>query len=146
VSEGKIKAVIDTQIFLRAGINRKSLPGRLVFELRDLYELKVATEILAEITDVLNRPEIRKKFKTLTDNVVNELITLISSAEVVTLTETPAVSRDSKDDIFLACAKASGAQYIVSEDKDLLVLHPYDGIQIINALDFLRVLQPPPTE
>jgi len=52
----------------------------------------------------------------------------------------------SKDNIILACAAAGQAQYIVSEDKDLLVLNPYGSIQIINALDFLKVLRPPSEE
>lgn len=136
-----IKAVIDTQLFLRAAINRSSLPARLIFDLRSRYQLVVSLEVSAEITNVLNRPELRAKFQTLTDEVVQEITTLLQAAEVVTPDEVEAISRDPKDDIFLACAKASSAQYIVSEDKDLLVLNPYEGIQIINALDFLRILQ-----
>lgn len=136
-----IKVVIDTQLFLRAAINRRSLPARLIYDLRGRYQLVTSVEVSAEITDVLNRVELREKFKTLTDEVVQEIVTLLQTAEVVAPTEVEAISRDAKDDIFLACAKASGAQYIVSEDKDLLVLNPYEGIQIINALDFLNVLQ-----
>ncbi len=146
MSASKIKAVIDTQIFLRAAINRKSLPARLLFELSNKYELVTSLEISAEVKDVLNRPELREKFKTLTEAVANELVALLSAAEMVTPTEVEAISRDPKDDIFLACAKAAKAQYIVTEDKDLLVLNPYESTQIINALEFLRVLQRPPTE
>lgn len=53
----------------------------------------------------------------------------------------PPVSRDPKDDLFLATAVSSGAQYIVTEDEDLLVLNPYRGIRILNALDFLQTIQ-----
>ena len=56
--------------------------------------------------------------------------------------DVPAVSRDLKDDIFLATAVLSGAQYIVTEDKDLLVLNPYDGIHILNAVEFLNIIRP----
>lgn len=73
--------------------------------------------------------------------MAQEVLTQLALAQIVEPEEVPAVSRDPKDDIFLACAKAAEAQYIVTEDKDLLVLNPYNGIQIINALDFLRVLQ-----
>jgi uncharacterized protein len=142
----KIRAVVDTQIFLRAAINRKSLPGKLIFDLGDKYQLVASPDTIAEVKDVLNRSEIRARFKTITDAVVSELLELLSEAANVTPGEVAAISRDPKDDIFLACAKMDGSQYIVSEDKDLLVLNPYEGIQIINALDFLRVLQPPPKE
>ena len=43
--------------------------------------------------------------------------------------------------MFLACAKSANADYIVSEDKDLLVLDPYENIRIISALEFLRILE-----
>jgi putative PIN family toxin of toxin-antitoxin system len=136
-----IKAVIDTQLFLRAAINRRSLPARLIYDLRGRYQLVTSVEISAEINDVLNRAELRAKFKTLTDEVTQEISALLQVAEIVAPSEVEAISRDAKDDIFLACAKASGAQYLVSEDKDLLVLNPYGSVQIINALDFLNVLQ-----
>ena len=71
---------------------------------------------------------------------MDAVVTRLSGAESVNLGEVEAVSRDPKDDIFLACAKVSNAQYLVSEDKDLLVLNPYEGIQIINALEFLQIL------
>ncbi|MBL8166445.1 MAG: putative toxin-antitoxin system toxin component, PIN family [Anaerolineae bacterium] len=133
--------MIDTQLFLRAAINRRSLPAHLIFERRGQYVLVVTPEIISEIANVLNRDELRAKFRTLTDQIVQDLLLLLTQAEEVNVSEVKAVSRDPKDDIFLACAQASAAQYIVSEDKDLLVLNPYEGISIINALDFLRVLQ-----
>ncbi len=53
-------------------------------------------------------------------------------------------SRDPKDDPFPACALAARAKYIVTRDKDLLVLGKPFGIQIITPSRFLvslRVLQ-----
>ncbi len=46
------------------------------------------------------------------------------------------VCRDPDDDKFLECAKDSRAFYIVSGDKDLLVIKQYENIQIITAKDF----------
>lgn len=51
------------------------------------------------------------------------------------------VSRDPQDDKFLATAEAAGANYLVSEDKDLLVLGDYRGTRIVNAATFLGVLE-----
>jgi putative PIN family toxin of toxin-antitoxin system len=146
VSASKIKAVIDTQIFLRAAINRKSLPAKVLFELGDKYQFVTSLEITAEVKDVLNRPKLRQLFKSLTDEVVNELLDLLSTAVTSAPIEIESIVRDPKDDMFLACAKAAEAHYIVSEDKDLLVLNPYEGIQIVNALQFLDILQKPPAE
>jgi predicted nucleic acid-binding protein len=38
------------------------------------------------------------------------------------------------------CAIEGQAQYVVSGDKDLLVLKEFRGIQIVRASDFLKVL------
>jgi predicted nucleic acid-binding protein len=47
------------------------------------------------------------------------------------------VCRDPNDDMVLECAVVSGAQFIVTGDKDLLVLNPYSGIQIVTPAEFL---------
>ena len=46
-------------------------------------------------------------------------------------------SRDRKDDLFLACALASGAKTIISKDADLLVLEKPFGIEIVTPRQFL---------
>jgi hypothetical protein len=143
VSAEKIRAILDTQLFLRAVVNPASIPGKLIYGLRRTYQLIASDAIMAEINDVLSRPKLRAKFKTLTQKRVAELLNELEDIEIVNPAEIPAVARDPKDDIFLACAVAAKAQYIVTEDKDLLVLNPYAGIQIIDAEAFLRILQPP---
>jgi len=50
-----------------------------------------------------------------------------------------AVPRDPEDNMVLECAIAGKAQYIVTGDKDLLVLKTFRGIQIVRASDFLNV-------
>ena len=49
-------------------------------------------------------------------------------------------SRDSKDDLYLACALAAGAEIIVSRDDDLLVMKKPFGIEIIPPRELLRRL------
>lgn len=142
----KIKAVIDTQLFLRAAANIHSLPAKIIFDLQDKYQVATSDKIIAEVRNVLNRPAIRAKFPRITDAVVRRGLAVLEAAQIVNPMDVPSISRDPKDDKFLACAKAAGAQYIVSEDKDLLVLNPHEGIQIVNALDFLRIIQTPETE
>lgn len=138
-----IRVVIDTQVFLRAAINLKSLPAKVIFDLSDRYQLVVSEEIMTEIQEVLHRPKLRAKFPHLTDEIAEQIIQPLVSAEMTGISEVVAVSRDPKDDKFIACALAAQADYIVSEDNDLLVLNPYENIQIINVADFFAVLQTP---
>jgi len=132
--------VFDTQVLLRATINRKSLPAKVFFDERNAYYLAASEQTIAEARDVLGRSELRKIFKTLTDQTVEETLKLLTSGQQVALKEVKPVSRDPKDDIFLATAVESQANYLVTEDNDLLVLDPYQGIRVINVLTFLRVL------
>lgn len=50
-----------------------------------------------------------------------------------------AVARDPDDNMVLECAVEGKAQYIVTGDKDLLVLKTFRDIQIVRASDFLKV-------
>lgn len=126
---------------LRAAIDPFSLSGKVLYELRAHYRLAISTPIRTEIEDVLSRPKLRAKFKTLTDERVTAALAQFDQAFLIELDDVPTVSRDPKDDIFLATARVAKAQYIVSEDKDLLVLDPYEGIRIVGVFDFMRFLQ-----
>ena len=47
------------------------------------------------------------------------------------------VCRDPKDDKFLSLAVSGEATHLVTNDKDLLVLHPFRGINILTSAEFL---------
>jgi len=47
-------------------------------------------------------------------------------------------SRDPKDDIYLACALGASAEFLLTYDRDLLVLEKPFGIQTIRPAEFLR--------
>ena len=49
------------------------------------------------------------------------------------------VCRDPKDDKFLDVAVAGHADALVSGDEDLLVLHPFQGIPIVQPAEFLAM-------
>jgi putative PIN family toxin of toxin-antitoxin system len=112
VSATKTSAVIDTQLFLRAAINRKSLPAKIIIDLRNEYNLIASEAILKEAREVLYRPKIRDKFPHLSDDIAEQILSVYSTAVMVEPEDISAVSRDPKDDMFLACAKAAGVQYI----------------------------------
>jgi predicted nucleic acid-binding protein len=54
----------------------------------------------------------------------------------------PAVCRDPGDDKFLATALVARADYIVSEDLDLLSLGEYEGTMICNSQNMIDLLSP----
>jgi predicted nucleic acid-binding protein len=60
-----------------------------------------------------------------------------TAPDVVAAAGLRGVSRDPKDDAILACAIAARARLILSGDRDLLVLHPDAGIDILTPRQFL---------
>lgn len=66
---------------------------------------------------------------------------VIEYAKRVSLVEITIAStdcRDPKDNKFLSLALSGHADIIVSGDSDLLVLHPYNGIQILGVREFVE--------
>ncbi len=48
------------------------------------------------------------------------------------------LSRDQSDNVFIGCALAAGASFVVTHDPDLLVLEKPFGIEMIRPREFLR--------
>ncbi len=105
--------------------------------------LAVSDAILVETARVLlTYPHIRERYH-YPDTAVQDFCAGLSEIGAL-LTAFPPVSgvcRDPNDDMVLACAVAAGAAYLVTRDKDLLVLQHYEGIAIVTPEAFLTVLR-----
>ncbi len=64
---------------------------------------------------------------------------LRNKAEMVTITETIDICRDSKDNMFLELAISGQATHIITGDQDLLELHPFRNILIITPSHFFSL-------
>jgi putative PIN family toxin of toxin-antitoxin system len=51
------------------------------------------------------------------------------------------LSRDPKDNIFVATAVAARAELVVSQDRDLLVLEKPFGVEIVTPVQLVRELE-----
>lgn len=134
------RVVFDTVGFVRGLINPLSRWGHILFDYANQYQLIVSEPIVLEVLDVLRRPAVVRLFRTLPVRDVSATLAILADAEFIEVREIPAVSRDPKDDKFLATAALAGAAYLVSEDQDLLVLGEYEGVRIVNAATFLDLL------
>ena len=54
----------------------------------------------------------------------------------------PSVTRDRKDDYLLAYAVVGRADYLVTGDRDLLVLGEVEGVRIVSPAGFVGALSP----
>lgn len=132
----KIKIVIDTNIFVSAFLGSKN--ARLVLKeaIDGDFLLVMSKEQLREIKEVLYRPKFSKY---IIPAEVDELISLLSIKAIVpVIYEKITDCSDPKDNMILEEAVYGNAQYIITGDKDLLVLNPYKWIKIVNLRDFIK--------
>lgn len=135
-----LRIIIDTVVFVRSLINPHSRSGKIVFSHSKIYQLFVSEPIVKEILEVLKRPELTSKFHSLKKMNFKKILEILSHAQAVEISSIPDVSRDPEDNIFIATAQEANADYLITEDKDLLDLKEYQGIKIINTDSFLQVL------
>lgn len=136
-----ISVVFDTVVFVRSLINPHSRCGKVIFSSNVSYRLFLSPPVLTEILEVLNRPELTKKFHRLREMNMTMVLNLLASADIVEIDPIQPVSHDVKDDKFLATAHGAKADYLVTEDNDLLVLKEYKGVKIITTETFLGILE-----
>jgi putative PIN family toxin of toxin-antitoxin system len=136
-----IRAVFDTNVFLRALINPHSRCGRLLGEFAADYELVFSPAIVREVLEVLHRPRLRAKFPQITQLDVTRIIALFEQAVVVEPQDMPALWRDPADDKFLICTRAAGAKFLVTEHKGLLASKTYELGRICRPVEFIVLLE-----
>lgn len=135
-----MRLVLDTVIVVRGLIGPFSRWGDLLFERANDYEWIVSPAIVSEYTETLYRPLITKKYRFFATRNLDIVRIRITRATMVEPSDVRTICRDPEDDKFLAAAKFSNADFIVSEDNDLLSLGEYEGIVICTAESLLLVL------
>lgn len=72
---------------------------------------------------------------------LHEVLRILDMAEAVEPTVRLRVCRDPNDDKFLECAVAGEAEYIISEDQDLLTLKEFQGVKVLSVAEFIGFLE-----
>ena len=139
-----IRAVIDTNILVRASIRPQGTVGPVLSELRDgKYRLIYSDELLKELVDVLGRPRLRTKYQLGEERIKTVLDLILLRGELVSPTRKIEACRDPDDNKVLEAAVSAGADIIISGDEDLLVLNPFEGVPIVGPAAFLARLGTP---
>ena len=136
-----MRVVLDTNIFVSAAI-QSGASHRIVQHLirENSDELIICDEILSEIRDVLfSRPRLRKWISLTDAERYVEMLQLCFNFVPNPVLIIP-LSRDSDDDYILALAQRERADYVISGDKDLLVLHD-PKFSILTPAEFEIVLK-----
>ena len=121
-----MSAALTSAGICRQAINLALLRGRIA----------LSKAVYGEAAEVLARP---KFSRALTPEQRGETLELLTQSAVWFEPVMPVRDcRDAKDNKYLELALAAGADAIVSGDEDLLILHPWRGIQILRPAAFLH--------
>ena len=128
--------VFDTNVLISALFDFNSIPAEALTKARTQGRLLVSKEIALEYLSVFSREKFDKWISI--ENRINFIENIIENSMLVDATQQIFVCRDYKDNMFLSLAVSAQANCIVSGDKDLLTLNPFNGIPILTPADFLR--------
>jgi putative PIN family toxin of toxin-antitoxin system len=130
--------VFDASTFVSAALKASSIPERAVLRAEevDIFVLSIAVDF--EIAEVLRRPKLARAIPL---ERRDRFLRILRDAAiwfdpVVRVTD----CRDAKDNKYLELALAAGAETIVSSDDDLLVLHPWRNVRILNPAGYLSLV------
>lgn len=134
----ELKVVIDTNILVSILKGKPSLSLIYSFLKEDRFKLVISAEILKELAAVLYRPHLK-----IDSRDIKELFRLIR-VKGIRINLPPLfikVCRDPKDNFILELAVESKADFIVTGDKDLLVLSPFKDIPILTTKEFISCIK-----
>jgi putative PIN family toxin of toxin-antitoxin system len=144
----KPRVVFDCNILLQAVARERSVAAKcLNLAESGLIQLFVSREVLSEVEDVLNRPEIRAHFPDLSDEIVGAFLKRLQNLSMLVRLVPKKFSypRDEGDEPYINLAVAAGADFIISRDRDLLDLmsgHTDEGKEFRQRFRPLRVVEP----
>lgn len=127
--------VFDTNTLISALLFDSSTPGRAFVHALQQGDVLLSLETLAELTEVLKRKKFRRYVSV--EEAEAFLAALVRRALVLEPNNEIKACRDPKDDKFLTLAVAGRAMCIVTGDEDLRVLHPFRGVSVVSAAEFL---------
>ncbi len=150
------RVVFDCNVLLQAAARERSVAAKcLNLAESGLIQICLSREVLAEVEDVLNRPEIRAHFPDLSDEIVGAFLKRLQKLSVLVRRVPKKFSypRDEDDEPYINLAVAADAAFIVSRDRDLLDLmsgytdeckefrQRFRSLRVVEPVEFLKLLE-----
>jgi len=138
MQKGKIRVVVDTNWWVSFVINR--LKGQLADALMNpRLRFYSSAELDEEILETLDLPHLQKFVR---PEIKAEFLALYPVVVVrVPVFSQVTLCRDAKDNFLLALSQDAQADYLVTGDKDLLVLGKFGKTRILKMTDFLEAVK-----
>jgi len=132
-----MRLILDTNLWISFLISSK-YEKLDVLLLNEKCKLLFSQELLEEFVAVAKRPNLRKYISG--DELEDLMETIDEVAEFVNVTSEITKCRDPKDDFLLSLAVDGKADYLLTGDKDLLVLKEIGNTKIKTISEFFDVV------
>jgi putative PIN family toxin of toxin-antitoxin system len=147
--------VLDTNVYVQYFLNPKGVAAKCLAAVEDRKaRLFISRDVLTEVRDVLLRPKILSRLPA--DSSLQVELFLRYVTEISTLFDPISpqflFDRDPKDQMFIDLAIETGADFLVTRDKDMLDLmtghsdqckefrQRFRGLKIVEPVEFLAQL------
>ena len=125
--------IIDTNLWISFLISKEfSWLDNLIKS--DKIKIVYSEELFLEIFEVLSRPKFKSYFNSEKIAAFSKLV--IHYLKLIEVNSSIDLCRDEKDNFLLALAKDANADYIITGDKDLIILNPFEKTKILSFADF----------
>jgi putative PIN family toxin of toxin-antitoxin system len=131
------KIIIDTNWWISFILSKHSF-GLPDFFLNESIDFYFSNELLQEIKTTLTYTKRKERINEI--NLEQFFSFIEEFAVVVDTTSVVTICRDKKDNFLLALAKDAGADYLVSNDGDLLTIKKFETTEIVTLPQFLEIV------
>lgn len=136
---GKSKVVVDTNVLI-SGYVFGGKPKKAIKKAFSLYEICVSPQILKEYRGVPKELQNKNKINSYQLEVlIAGIASFVSQAKIVIPKKSLYVCRDKEDNMLLECCLTAKADFLVTQDKDLLEINIS---QLPQNLQELKIITP----
>lgn len=132
-----MKIIIDTNLWISFLIGKQTMRLKELLTRKEI-KIFVCHELVDELINVASRPKFKKYISQ--DDLFQTLrIMELFCTKAVIMRRAESEVRDAKDLYLLSLAETVKANYILTGDKDLLVLHKHKQTTILTLTDFFNL-------
>ena len=132
-----MRIIIDTNLWISFIISKKFNQIETLF-LKNEVVLIFNEELILEIKNTMSKPKLMKYFN---ENSLNEMLVAFEECiEIIASYTSIKICRDEKDNFLLNLSIDGNADYLITGDKDLLVLNQIEKTKIITITEFTEII------
>lgn len=134
----KTKLIIDTNLWVSYLINRfKGNLAKILLDTR--FDIITSKQLSFEIKETLQDLDLQKYIQ---KNTIEEFLISFTLATIeINVSSDIKLCRDPKDDFLLSLALDAEADYLITGDKDLLILGGFKNTRIVTLRGFIEIFK-----